>query len=286
MSRPGSWKSPPRPRAAAPPAAARACGCRLDGGRWSLTGSLAAGASALTSTAQAPDARGASSPRRREARVVRQAGRQVPQGRRSPPFSGDLLSHFYGFVVDSVKVSVFGVGAGAQRRRRRRCVCLNVTVTDVVGRRRRSTSPVRELHAQRLRRARTRRWSGGPRLARIGERRVAGGRDHRRGRGRRVLPLDARRERAEASPARRASATASPARCRRRCRSSRSRTRGRACSRPGRTSPPARATVSAAEVLARRVDDRQPQLQVADRAPTAGRSACAGTASPAPAARA
>ena len=109
MSRPGSWRSPPL---RAPPRrqprrlghAAIAVVAAL-----ALTGSLAAGASALTSTAQAPTRAVESRRTVDEAgHGWRQARRQVPQGRGPPPRRrpSALAPPSTGFVVERVKVSV------------------------------------------------------------------------------------------------------------------------------------------------------------------------------------
>ncbi len=109
MSRPGSWRSPSS-RARRGGRGGSVPPCSPSTAALALTGSLAAGASALTSTAQAPT------------RAVEKTGHVVEQGHRwgkrdglcnkgeRPPTPvGDgpqLLAPPYGFVVESVKVSV------------------------------------------------------------------------------------------------------------------------------------------------------------------------------------
>ena len=130
----------------------------------------------------------------RPARPRRSAARPAPGELAHPePARRSRRVPAYGFVVDSVNVSVFAVAAGAQWVGGRDAL-LERDRHGVVGHR---AGPRRlvELDLQRLGR-RTRRWSRWPRLG-DAQRRVARGRDDVAGRRRRVLLVDARRERAE-----------------------------------------------------------------------------------------
>ena len=145
-----------------------------------LTGSLAAGASALTSTAQAPT-------RAAEKSGHVEAGASVGQARRAVPTranGADVRRRPQLLALRIRRRQSEGqrlrVGAGAQRRRVAPMRWRNVIVDGRVGHRARSRSPARARRAA-ARAGRTCRSSGGP-GSDDGERRVAGGRDHGGGR--------------------------------------------------------------------------------------------------------